>query len=178
MSTAGEICWKRFYAGRNPSQLVVARSRVVCSYIDDQREAGTPGRHKVVCLDLEGQERWSARDFELKVALPDDRLLGVTRSGKLRTLTLDGRKADGVHDGTKRVRVEEVVEVSKSSQHVLVTTKTELVVTDIALNVVGRFPSPPDGRAIFVGDRVLALKGNEIVQWDRRGRADTLCQIP
>lgn len=178
MSTDGEICWKRTFAGRNPSRVLVVGSMIVCSYIDDQGDPGTPGRHRLVCLDREGHEQWSARDFELRAVLPDGRVVGVMRSGELRALDPNGRKSSAVRDGTKALRLEHVLDVSMMHDRVLVRTKEELFVTDITLSLIGRFAAPPRGIGVLVDDALLYIDGDYVMRRDRQGQAEALCRIP
>jgi len=91
MSHAGDICWTRSYRGRNPSRVLIAGEYVAFSYVDDQGPPGSPGRERLVCLDLNGNERWSARDFQLHAAA-GERLVGTTEVGELRVVDLDGHK--------------------------------------------------------------------------------------
>src|SRR5262245_29589722 len=125
MTTGGDVCWQRTVAGRNPSRIAITDDIVACSYVDDQGKPGTPGRHRLVCFDLSGNERWSARDFQLELEIPG-RLIGTTRSGKLRVLDLDGRKGDALRDGRKAVRCKGVVDVTRDRERILVRTDREL----------------------------------------------------
>src|SRR5262245_36020574 len=179
MTIGGEVCWRRTLAGRNPSRIVIAGENVACSYVDDQRQPGTPGRHRLVCLDLTGEERWSARDFQLKLALRDGRFVGTTRSGKLRAIDADGRKREGLRDGTKAVRCKDVVEVTQANERVLVQTKRELIVADRELNMLDRWPAPLRDPAVIAGDgTAYVVHEGKLARWTKNGSAETLCPIP
>jgi hypothetical protein len=171
VGTDGDICWERTLPGRNPARVCIVNSTILCSYIDDQGEPGTPGRHRLVCLDLEGHEQWSARDFELHAVLADERLLGMTQAGELRALDLRGRKA-------KTLRLKHVTEVAVTHQHVLMRTEKELVVGDLSLNVIARFGSPPPLGGVLVDDALLFLDREHIMRRDRQGRVESLCRLP
>lgn len=178
MSIDGDICWKRTFAGRNPSHVFVVGTTVVFSYIDNQGDPGSPGRHRAVCLDLDGGERWSVRDFELHAAVPGERLLGTTASGDLRVLDLNGRNVRGVRNGAKEMRIKRVSEVRETCKRVLVKTNDEVIVTDLALNMIGRFAPPPQRSAVVIDDALLYVEGQRIVRRDRHGDVKSLCQIP
>ena len=121
---------------------MIAGSSVAFSYIDDQGQGGTPGRHKLVSLDLEGNERWIEVDFQLLGALDDHRLFGVTRTGALRALDAKGRKSDGLREGRKSVEVEELVDVDPVSSGFVIRTKREVLLVDRSLHIFDRFPVP------------------------------------
>lgn len=179
MGSASHIDWTRSLRGRNPSRVLIAGSLVACSYIDDQGKPGAPGPERLVCLDLNGKERWSVPDFRLDVALRDGRLVGVTQSGEFRVVDLDGRDADGLRDGRKKVARKDVREVRKTSDGLLVRTGADVFVVDAALEVVDRFPAPlTDANVVVVDAAVVYVDHKRVMSVDRRGRKSVVCDVP
>jgi hypothetical protein len=105
-------------------------------------------------------------------------LLGVTRSGELRALDIDGRKASAVRDSGKAVRLEHVTDITKTREHVLVRTNEQLFVTDASSNLLACCPGPPHVGGIIVDERLLYIDGDHIMRRDRQGQVDPLCRIP
>ena len=181
MVVPGEICWKRTFDGRNPSGVAIVGSLVACSYIDDQGQPTTPGPHRLVCLDLEGRERWSVGDFHFKAALHDERLVGLNRTGELRVVDFKGRECDGVRDGMKVVSckdVTDVTEVRRTLDGFLVKLRSQVLVTDPSLLVLDRVPAASRGGALVVDGGVLYVDDGRVMRSDRQGRAELVCRIP
>lgn len=174
MGDGGETCWSRSYEGRDPSNVLFTGAALACSYIADQGEPMTSGKHTVVRLDLAGGEQWSARDFQLEVALPDERLLGVTHGGELRVLDARGRKAEGIRDGRKRVACKQVESIIRRGDRIMVRSKRDIVLTDSSLEIIDRMPVPPAAGAIVVGDHVLYVDRSRLMRLDRRGCSEVI----
>jgi hypothetical protein len=178
MAVPGEICWKRTFDGRNPSRVAIVGTLAACGYIDNQGQPATPGPHRLVCLDLEGRERLSVGDFQLEVALHDERLVGLNGAGELRVVDLKGRKCDGVRDGMKLVSCKDVTEVRRTHDGFLVKMKSHVLVTDPSLRVLDRFPAASRAGGLVVDGGVLYIDDGRVMRSDRKGRAELLCRIP
>lgn len=176
MRGPGEICWSRAFVGGSPECILLGEQRVAYGYLDRRGGGGAPFP-SLVCLDLEGQDRWSAREFQLWFALPGDRFVGATPSG-LRVLDRDGRVAPGIRDGTADVTCNAVFGLAGTRDHLHIKNDNEMLVTDRALNLIDRLPLPPSRSGVCVGDGVAYLQDDRIEVLDRRGRAETLCNLP
>lgn len=174
MSVHVDTRWDRSLVGRNPSRVLIAGSNIACSYIEDQGGGGTPGPRKLVCFDLEGNQRWTAGDFDLQAALVDGTLIGISEAGALRFVDGDGCEQTRVRE----VAIEGARRVTASGDRFVVTTNVEAIVVDAAFNDLVRIPVNEDRGGVVVDDAVLYLDGDQIVRVDQRGRVESLCPIP
>lgn len=134
---------------------------------------------RLVCLDLEGNERWSVPDFRLELALRDERLIGVAHTGDLRVVDRDGRDSSGLRVGWKKVARKDVRDIRKTPEGFLVRTGTEVFVVDGELEVVDRFPAPvTDGNVVVVDAGVMYVDHKRVMRGDRRGRKTVVCDVP
>jgi hypothetical protein len=159
--------------------VILAGSQIAFSYIDDQRVPGTPGRHRLVCLDPKGNERWSIRDYRLELALRDEWFVGVTRAGELRVVDVDGRQCDGIRDGRKKAVRKEVLEVRRWRDGLIVRTATDVFVVDASLMLVERFPAPvTNSNLILVDGALMYVERKRVMRADRHGRTTIVCDVP
>ena len=179
VALAEHIAWRRTLTGRNPSRVILAGSQVACSYIADQGKPGAPGRERLVCVDLRGNERWSIQDFRLQLAVREERYIGVTQSGQLRVVDVDGRESDGIRDGKKRAARTDVIEVRTRRDGLIVRTTKNVFVVDTALHVVDRFRAPATSSNLVVLDAAVMYVDHErVMRLDRSGRATAVCEVP
>ena len=136
-----QSCWERFLPGRNPHRVLFGENCVAVDYIDDRRQGGSPRPFIAVCLDLDGNERWTARNVRLECALLD-RFVSVTDSGEPCIL----RAKDGFAEdcGILRPWITPGGEtrVWRQGEHIFIRHGTaQLFITDLQFRLIRRVES-------------------------------------
>lgn len=169
--------WRTTFPGRNGDPPVLAGDRVVVGYVADQGQGGSPGPVAAVCLDVDGRELWSARDFAPKAALPGGSLVGLDAAGRVRILDEAGRPRPVPRDlSPLRVR-----EITRAGSHVHLETDAELLIVDGALTITGRVAIPPmEERTFraFTGGGFAWVEEGTLMISDAAGAARALCTVP
>ena len=176
-----EVLWKRVYPGRNPGRVLVSADRIAFNYVEDQGQPGSPEPLALVCLDLEGREKWRAQEIQLLLAMPDASFLGVSSANELRHLDPDGLPLSGVTEMGQPVECRELTSASRDDDQILLRNGGELLVTDLKLRLLRRLELPEKKMGqgpVFTGSDVVWVESGSLMAVDLEGRTRTLCRIP
>jgi hypothetical protein len=176
MRHVGETRWSRSFVNGSPERILLGAQRVVYGY-RDRGEASAEFEPAAVCVDLNGRDCWSMPRFQPWFVLRDDRVLGITPPG-VRVLDRDGRPSRGIRDGSTDVVCDAIYDLTGTRDRLYITNRDELLVTDRDLNLIDRVPVPDGHYAQYIGDGVAYVQGDRIEVLDRRGRTETLCELP
>jgi hypothetical protein len=173
-----ESCWERFFPGRNPHVVLFGENCVAVDYIDDRGQGGSSGPFTAVCLDLNGNERWTVRNVRLECALLGGRFVGVTDSGEPCVLSAkDGLVEDC---GMLRPWITPGGEtrVWRQGEHVFIRHGTaQLFITTLQFRLIRRVESLSASHGAFFVDGHIYVESGSVMLSDF-DRPRLLCRVP
>jgi hypothetical protein len=173
-----QSCWERFFPGRNPHRVLIGENCVAIAYIDDQGQGGSPGPFTAVCLELNGNERWTVRNVRLECALFGGRFVGVMDSGEPCVLSAKDGLVEDCGILRPRITPGGATLVWRQGKHVFIRHGTnQLLVADLQFRVIRRVESLSASHGAFFVDGHIYLKSGSVVLSDFDSPR-VLCRVP